>query len=228
MAYGFDDFKTYLKIRFGRRDDIESVDDVNLYAITINKAYKEIVTKNRFWELRHKFTFPELDTVDTDQATTDGVNYVDTPSDALLVTDVYDSTNDKWLDKFLSLREFTRMTNRSNTDSEGQPSKWIRSGEYIYLHQTPDDAYDLEISYRKIPADMTGTSTTAVSEIWDEPILELAAHKLHRWLGEYEKAEKCKEAFIDIVEGIIGLESQEKEGARQFLRPNVVYKRNNY
>jgi hypothetical protein len=86
----------------------------------------------------------------------------------------------------------------------------------------------LEIYYRKIPADMTGTSETGVSEIWDEPILELAAHKLHRWLGEYEKAEKCKEAFIDIVEGIIGIESQEKEGARQSIRPSVVWKRNSY
>ena len=224
MAYGFDDFTTYLKIRFHRRDDIESVDDVNLYEIIINKAYKEIVTKNRFWELRHKFTFPELTTVDDDQSTTDGVNYIDTPSDALIVYDVYDSSNDRWLNKFLSEREFFRQTNRSNTDSEGPPSKWIRIAEKIRLHQTPDDAYTTEIWYRKIPADMTGTSATGVSEIWDEPILELAAHKLHRWLGEYEKAEKCKEAFIDIVEGIIGLESQEKEGSRNFLHPSVLHR----
>ena len=225
MAYGFDDFKTYLKIRFKRRDDLESIDDVNLYSITINKAYKEIVTKNRFWELRHKFTFPELDTVDTTQSTTDGVNYIDTPSDALIVYDVYDSSNNTWLNKFLSMREFTRMTNRSDTDSEGAPSKWIRSGEKLYLHQTPDDAYTTEIFYRKIPDDMTGTDETDISEIWDEPILELAAHKLHRWLGEYDRAEKCKEAFIDIVEGIIGLESQEREGARNSLHPSAMHRK---
>jgi hypothetical protein len=228
MAYGFDDFKTYLKIRMGRRTDIESVDGVNLYEIIINKAYKEVVTKNRFWELKHKFTFPELDTVDTSQSTTDGVNYLTTPTGYLIVTDVYDSSNDVWLDKFASWREFLRKTNRTDTDQEGTPSKWIRSGERIYLHMTPDDAYTTEIYYRKIPDDLTGTDETVVNEIWDEPILELAANKLHRILGEYEKAKECKEAFIDIVEGIIGLESQEKEGARQFIRPNVVYKRNRY
>ena len=75
---------------------------------------------------------------------------------------------------------------------------------------------------------MTGTSETEVSEIWDEPILELASYKLHRWLGEYDKASECKEAFIEIIEGIIGLESQEKEGARQFIRPNAVWRSNRY
>jgi len=222
MAYGFDDFKTYLKIRFHRRTDLESVEDVNLYGIVINKAYKEVVTKNRFWELKHKFTFPTLDATDTTQSTTDGVNYVTTPTGTLIIQDVYDSTNDRWLNKFLSRREFTKRTNRSDTDEEGKPSMWLRSGTKIYLNPTPDDAYELEIDYRDIPDDMTGTDTTDVSEIWDEPILELAAHKLHRWLGEYERSEKCKEAFIDIVEGIIGLESQEKEGARRGLHPSTM------
>ena len=225
MAYGFDDFKTLLKIRFFRRDDLSSVDDVNLYEIVINKAYKEIVTKNRFWELKHKFTFPTLDAVDTTQSTTDGVNYVTAPTGLLLVQEVYDSTNDRWLNKFMSLREFTKRTNRSDTSAEGKPTMWIRSGTKIYMNPTPDAAYDLEIYYRDIPDDMTGTSTTVVSEIWDEPILELAAYKLHRWLGEYEKSKECKEAFIEIVEGIIGIESQEKEGANRFLHPSVMYKK---
>ena len=228
MAYGFDDFKTYLKIRFHRRDDLESVDDVNLYEIVINKAYKDIISKNRFWELKHKFTFPELNAFDTDQSTTDGVNYVNTPSDALIVYDIFDTTNTTLLDKFMSMREFVKMSDRSDTDREAPPQKWIRSGTKLYLHPTPDDEYELEISYRKIPDDMSGTSTTDISEMWDEPILELAAYKLHRLLGEWERAKECKEAFIEMVEGIIGLESQEKEGARRHIAPNYIWKRNKY
>ena len=223
MAKTFAEFTSYLKFQFGNRTDLESVDDVNMYGVWINMAYQNLTTRNRFWSLKRDFKFPKLLAIDDTQSTSDGVAYVNVPTGALIVNNVYDATNDRDL-VYIKPAKYFKYTDRSNTDAEGEPTEYTRHGSYVYLHDTPAATYSLEIDYRKIPAVLSGTATTEIGEEWDEAILSLAAYIGFSWVHEYEKAEKRKEEFIGLVSGLIGIYDKEEKGAEDTLHADPAGK----
>lgn len=226
MAYSFANFKTYLKIIFKRRDDLESIDSVNLYGIWTNAAYKDLTTKHRFWGLRYNFFFPQLEVSDTSQSTSDGVAYVDVPSDALIIRGVFDETSDLYLNRMPSIKSYRRKTDRGDTSAEGPPTEWIRSGDYIYLYQTPDATYSLEIFYKKVIAALTGTGETVIGTEWDDTILHLAAYKGFIWLGEYQKADVHKSLVMESMENLVGIYYEEEKDIKKTLQSD--YRSKNY
>jgi len=68
--------------------------------------------------------------------------------------------------------------------------------------------------YRKVPAVLTGTNTTAIGKEWDEVILQMAYVIGKEWLGEYEEAATMKKDLAESFAGIIGIYDSE-EMARQ-------------
>ena len=212
MGMTFSQMGIYLKFQFGNRTDLEDVGDTNLYNIWINSAYKQLCSRNRFWALKRNFKFPQLQALDTSQSTTDAVAYLSMPSDALIIQNLQDTTNERDLD-YIKPIEYFSFTDRADTDAEGQPTEYTRSGDYIYLHPTPDATYTTEILYRKRPATLSGAEETAIDDEWDDAILALAAFIGFSWLHEYDKAEARKNEFIGLVSGLIGLSDQEEKGA---------------
>ena len=224
MAYGLDDFAAYLKVIFKNRDDIESVESVNLYHTWTNAAYKDLTTKHRFWGLRYNFYFPQLETSDTSQSTSDGVAYVNVPTDALIIRGVYDATSNLYMNRMTSIKYYRKKTDRSNTSAEGPPTEWIRSGTYIYLSQTPDTTYSLEIFYKKVIAALTGTGETVIGSEWDETILHYAAYKGFIWLGEYQRADVHKALVMEGMENLVGVYYEEEKDIKKVLQSDYQSK----
>jgi len=223
MAYDFSEFKKFLKFQFGNRTDLESVDGLNLYGVWVNSAYKILTTRNRFWAVQRNFKFPQLRDRDASQATVDGTAYIDVPSDAVIIHNVYDTENDRDL-AYIKPNYYYKLTDRANTSAEGEPTQYTRAGDRIYLYPTPDDAYDMEIEYRRIPSDLTGENTTAIGEEWDDAIVALASYIGFSWLHEYDKAKERKEDFLNLVSGLIGIYDQEERGAEDTLHADPMGK----
>jgi len=218
-TWGFDDFKSYLKLQMGKRTDVENYEGVDLYGTWINMAYIRLTTRNRFFAIKTNFTFPQLETVDTSQTVSDGVQYIDVPSDCMVVRDVYDYTNGRYLTQ-IPWREYLKYTDRFDTSAEGEPSEWVRAGDYIYLHPTPDSDTDVPyVYYRKIPAVLTGTNTTILDTAWDEPILQLALIIGKTWLKEFPEVEEMKKEWLDNVSGMMGIYSQEELAGAKTVIP---------
>ena len=219
----FEDMKAYLKMQFGEDTNLENVDGKNMYGVWINIAYKGLTTRHRFWGLKRNFKFPQLSTVSTVQSTADGDAYIYVTDGAVTVDNVYDITNSRDLDRITPARYFA-YTDRSDTSSEGEPTEYTRSGIYLYLHPTPDAVYEIEILYRKIPTALTGTETTEIGEEWDNAILTLAAFTGFSWKHEYDKADKRKDEFMEIISGLIGIYDSEEKDANDTLHADPMTK----
>jgi hypothetical protein len=212
-TYTFAEFVDYLTMMFGERTDLASVGAVNFYQKWVNMAYIRLTTRNRFWGIKKNFYFPELEVTSSALNTTAGTTYIVTPTDALIIRDVWDSTNDVRLNN-ISHTKYIKYTGRAVTASRGKPIEWVRQGANIYLYPTPDDAYAMYAYYRKVPAVLTGTNTTAIGKEWDEVILQMAYVIGKEWLGEYEEAATMKKDLAESFAGIIGIYDSE-EMARQ-------------
>ncbi|MCK4829940.1 hypothetical protein KA005_80200, partial [bacterium] len=160
-TFTFANFTDYLQIMFGERSDLSEVGSVNLYQIWINQAYIRLTTRNRFWGIKKSFYFPELEVDNSGTNTTAGTAYVTTPTDALIVREVWDSTSDVRLNN-IPTSKYVSYPGRAVTASRGKPTEWLRRGKYIYFHPTPDAVYSMVVYYRKVPAVLTGTNTTAI------------------------------------------------------------------
>ena len=219
-TFTFTEFKDFLKLQMGKRTDVENYDGTNLYETWVNMAYIRLTTRNRFFAIKTNFSFPQLEVLDSTQTTTDGQQYIDVPSDCFVVRDLYDYTNARHLDQ-VSYREYLKYTDRFDTSAEGEPNEWVRAGDYLYLHPTPDSDTDaIYVYYRKIPAVLSAsTDTTVLDAAWDEPILQLALIIGKTWLKEYPEAEQMKKEWLDNVSGMMGIYSQEELASGKDMKP---------
>ena len=214
----FAEFQTDLTFNLGQRDDISTyVDD------WINYAYLDLCTKTRFWNLQipKKFMFPELDETD-ETDTVDGTQYIAIPSDCLAIYSIWNVDEDQKLTR-INRRQYIVKPGREDTDEEGPPTKYVRTGAYIYLYPTPDDAYTLRTYYRKRPAVLTGTDTTVIGAEWDEPILDLATIKGMLKLRMYDDFKMWKGEWIESVGAKMGIYESEQDDTKDIIKPDVAY-----
>ena len=220
---GFDDFSEQLKYRCGndKGPDSAGASLLDYYGIWINKSYRQLCTQDRVLGLNKKLYFPQL-MVSTTKTTTDGTAYVDAPSDCLYITEVFDTTNGRKLDRVFSWKEYISYTDR--TSSDGDPTEWIRRGSSIYLHPTPGTTGDtLTIYYKKLPTDLSGSLTTDIGAEWDDVIIELAAYKAFTWLHEYDKSKVCKESFLEMAVGLADIYGKEEGDSVVSFGPSDSY-----
>lgn len=220
-TFTFANFVDYLTVMFGERTDLTSVGGVNLYEKWINLSYIRLTTRNRFWGLKKSFYFPELEVDNSGTNTTDGTAYITTPTDALIVREVWDSTSDVRLNN-IPHSKYIGYTGRADSASEGEPKEWIRQGTYIYLYPTPDATYSMYVYYRKIPAILSSSTKTVIGVEWDEVILQMAYIIGKEWLGEYDKAKAMKESLAESFAGIIGIYDLEELARRPKATPDSM------
>ena len=211
-TYKFNEFTAYLKLMFGNNNALQ--EPIDYYEIWINAAYKRLTTRNRFWGIKKSFYFPELEITSSALNTTAGTAYVVTPTDALVVREVWDSTSDVRLNN-ISHSKYIEYTGRAVTASRGKPTEWVRQGVNIYLYPTPDAIYAMYAYYRKVPAALTGVVTTAIGAEWDEVILQIAYIIGKEWLEEYDKASAMKKSLAESFAGLIGIYDLEELARRQ-------------
>ena len=214
----FDGFLDYLAMGFGERTDLASLNGVNYYNKWLDMAYIRLTTRNRFWGIKKSFYFPELETDDGGSNTTAGAAHISTPTDALIIREVWDSTSDVILNN-ISTRKYIEYPGRAVTASRGKPTEWVRRGKYLYFHPTPDAVYSMVTYYRKVPALITTGKMSAIGTEWDEVILQMAYIIGKEWLGEYDKANAMKQSLAESFAGIIGIYDLEEMARRPKATP---------
>jgi hypothetical protein len=218
-AYTTANFEDYLLLRLGNNTALQS--PTNYLRKFVNQAYRFLAMSDKPLGSRRALYFPELETSTvTGTTTVDGTAYISTPTDALLVREVYDTTNKKRLD-WMSWPDYIGKTDRADTSSESQPSYWHRSGGYIYLYQTPDAAYVMRVYYKLRVNDLDGATYnyTVLGKEWDDVILELAVWFGRNWLNEPERAEYAKKTALEMIVGLQSIYSAEEKARREGFRP---------
>lgn len=219
----FASFKEQLKMRAGRSTAWSSVGDdaLDYYGIWINKAYMQLCSAERFPGLKRSLYFPQLYT-STSLSTTDGTAYISTPSRCLYVEDIFNETSNAGLDN-IAWREYLEHTGRDTAASEGRPTEWTRKGTYIYLLPTPDAVYSLSVYHKRLPTELSASSTTIIGAEWDDPIVALAAQKMHVWLGEYDRAKAASDEFLQSVNVLSGVYANEEEDREGCMKLDPAY-----
>jgi len=220
----FAEFKALLKMELGEVDIYDSHSVMgDLPGEWINTAYMTLTTRDMFWGKRMALYFPELMTSDATQSTIDGRNYISTPSDCLHLEGLWDTTNDTQL-KGISWKKYRTYSGRTDTDSEGEPTEYVRRGSRIYLYRQPDDTYAMTIYYRKRVNRLDGDSydTTEIGEEWDEPILRLAVVQSLIRLKRYDEVKIHKEEFHELVEGLASIYNNEKKDWDNRILPSIT------
>jgi len=191
----------------------------------VNDAYIDLTTK---FEIVGKsltglrFCFPELAS-NQQRTTTDGTGYIAKPLDCTVIDTVYDVTNDYKLTHKL-YKWYLRQTGHADTSAEGKPKFWTPYGLYVYLHPTPDSAYQLEIKYRRRPVLLSATdSVTEISPEWDEYIEMLATVKGFFHLQDFDKALKWKAEFIEGIAEKLRMQNIPVLDTKEHLRPDSNY-----
>lgn len=220
---GFDSFREQIRLRNGNNATYDSAGagSTDYYGVWINKAYRQLCAQDKILGVTMRVKFPQLFTSST-ATTVDGTAYISTPTGCLYVTEVYDSTNNRKLDQ-IRWKSYVEYTDRATAASEGKPTEWVRRGDYIYVHPTPDAAYSLAVYYKKLPDDLSGTNTTVIGAEWDDPIVELAAYTMFTWLGEFEKAKYAKAEFVEQAAGLMTLYQQEEKDSNEPWKPSSAY-----
>lgn len=222
-ALGFDDLKELLKFRGGNNAALDSAgaSSLNYYGIWINSAYRQLCTQDKVLGLKKNLYFPQLMT-STTKTTTDGQAYITTPTDAIYIKDIYDTTNNAGL-SWIPWKKYVDYTDRTTASSEGDPKEWTRYSTSIYLHPTPDATMTMTVYYKKLVADLTGTQTTDIGAEWDDVILELAAYKMFTWIHEYDKAKFVKETFLEMATGLADIYGEEEKDTDENWGPSAAY-----
>lgn len=213
-----------LKFRAGNNAALDSAmaSGTNLYASWINQAYRQLCSQDYILGLKKRLYFPQLMTSST-ATTVDGTAYVSTPSGALYITEIFDTTNGKKL-THITWKQYIEYTDRTTAASEGDPSEWTRSGSRIYLHPTPDAAMTMTIYYKKLPTDMSGTLTTDIGAEWDDVIIELAAYKMFTWTHEDQaNVKQAKESFLEMAAGLADIYQMENKDRDEAFGPSSAY-----
>lgn len=193
--------------------------------IWYNAALKDLTTKSRYMGLRKNFVFPQLET-SADDTTVDGQTYIDVPSDCLIVRHLFDTTNTRQLER-IRWHEYVAYTDRATTTAEGKPTEWVRSAARLYLHPTPDDAYAIDIFYKKIhPALSLAADVTLIGDEWDDVLVDLAVIKGNQWLKNWEDYKILKEAWLENVSAMLGIYDQEEKDMHPQVKGDSSY--NNY
>jgi hypothetical protein len=199
----------------------------NYIGIWVNQALRDLTTKNRYMGLRKNFVFPQLET-STDDTTVDGQTYIDVPSDALIVRHLYDTTNNKKLSR-IRWYDYVDYTDRETTTAEGKPTEWVRSSNKLYLHPTPDDAYVIDIFYKKLHPELSADAdVTLIGDEWDDVLVQLAVIKGQMWMNDWDKVKALKEVWLEDVSGMLGIYDQEELDMRPQIKGSSPYNDFNY
>lgn len=205
--------RTLTKQALGNR--VITTDSDGWYTDRVNSAYARIALFNgptkvpgrREPRMRTLRFFELMDAVDnsiTDALTDNFVTPTSTQTRLFAVTDVYDLTNDRYLN-----RPARRRLRRLNPDATGIPTEWVPDGvggvTGYRIYPRPSQSSE-EIDVREYvylyPDVLTGDGDTPVIPLnWHPPIWMAAASEGAKLLDWPEKATEMEGLFMDFLAG---------------------------
>lgn len=199
MASSYSDIKSDVEFRLGNRSNLAAY-----IPRWINDAYMELLHSPRF-------SFYELDAVNTSLATTATVKDVDISGvmDLWFILSVRDDTNERNLKK----GDWKRFEDASRTS--GQPIWYDRYAYTLIFDPVPDGAYDLQIRYRKRVSELDTGSSLAIPREYDEILVGMIVRNAWNALQQYDKAAReynRTEALIARMFAADEMEDMDAEG----------------
>jgi hypothetical protein len=97
-------------------------------------------------------------------------------------------------------RSYSWFENRNITT--GKPSRYAIDGTTLYLDPVPTSTYNsqqLRVRLYREPADLSVSTSTVLSDVWDEVILQGAKWRAERDIGYREIAELTKQDFAALL-----------------------------
>jgi hypothetical protein len=209
-------YSNRLRSRLGENDSFSSPTDY--YAVWINSGYRYLATLEKIAETKRHVAIPDLET-SASAATVDGQAYVTDPTDALIVREVFDETNDKRLD-WISWQEYIGKTDRGDTSKEGKPTYWNWRSGNIYLYPTPGAVNTLTVYYKKRVADMTAGDYSGLGAEWDDVIIELGHYYARMHTNEYDRADVSEKAAKKKIIELVDAYGSQERARRERVQPD--------
>lgn len=117
------------------------------------------------------------------------------PTDCIAIYDLRDNTEKRKI-----RRAHYRKFDNIDVSVTGDPSHYIRYGNYLVLYPTPDATNTMQLRYCKtLTAMSTSTSTPTLPAPWHECILLGAEYRGWRAVGEYKRAALAKNEYLSMV-----------------------------
>ncbi len=186
--------------------------DSTLIKEFVNDAQRYIVNKHYFKFMEGTYSAP---------LTIDTFSY-DLPSDVETVetfrfTDP-DGQEHDLTDHYLTFIEFDNLFPDPAGDDNGVPRHWtIREGNFL-VYPKPDQAFTLNIRYKKIPTALSGDSDVPqIPERYKEMLVLGALVRAHKFNDNYDLAQVEQNALDELL-----LDAVAKTYTRQTGRPAVM------
>lgn len=166
-----------IRTRLRRQVGNPSITDVadSLLNEHINVAYREIADRYRFNNVRKLCRFSTI-------ASTRRYSVPEDYSNAIRLRDL---TNKIRLEKLDSRRLFEL----TDIDTTGKPTKYTIVKDWIELHPTPDDVYEIEMYYKAEIVELSADGDIpALPTAWHQGILLLSKHYYYVEEGDVPKS----------------------------------------
>lgn len=157
----------------------------------VNRAYLQMAMSFQFYGLETSGTFnTAADDYDYDIATV--------ATGAKDIIGIYNETDDCPLQE--ETIQWWQQIEVDPTSLTQAPEYWVRYGDEILLHPTPDGVYTLRIRYKTNPTALSADSDTPVFPTeWHEAIVLSAASKAAFFYGFDNKGINLKGEFLGLV-----------------------------
>lgn len=189
---GVNALTTEIIARLGNRTDLGA-----RALVWLNDAYFELL-------LSPRFSFYELEETGTLNLESGENQVVLSPQlgagRVWTILHLADRTNERRLRR-QDARDFDDMV---RTGSSGPPLEYCRFGDTLEIWPTADQAYTLNVRYRKRPAELAAGGAHLLGREWDEVLIALAVTKGWEALVQTEKAAAQRQ----LLEGMLSVREE--------------------
>lgn len=174
---------------------------------TVQDGIDEIVAKKRRW--------PFLRTISSSNYTIANQQYIDKPSDLLLLEFI--KINGRKIDP-LSQTDYNNFTAIGTTVPIGQPASYTIKNNKFYLYPTPDAIYPITFDYYKIIAEITSDLSTEIDFPFVPVLIYYAAAQFAYIRGNDKRGDKMYSMFLKLLDDqIVEYSGPEQMGDAEYI-----------
>jgi hypothetical protein len=136
----------------------------------LTAAMRNFALDQAYYHVASMFKHPELEGIDTPTLADNATSFTMDATDVWWITSVRDTTNER------PVHPMSRETDQAlTTKPDGAPSRYVYYNETLYVDRKADGAVAMAVDYYQRPAELGGSSTSALDHVFDEVILMMAA-----------------------------------------------------
>lgn len=171
----------------------------------------DLLLNRTYWEIQDKFHLRETES-STTITTVAGERDLSLPAsfDSLRISAILDPESEQQTKlNLMSIKEYASWYNEAS-DNQAFPTHYLRESNYIRLWPTPDDEYDIIVSYRSQLADLSNSNTDPnLPRSWQELLEFGASWRGAILLGDTDKQASFYRTYTNALATAVPVESKE-------------------